>query len=438
MEQQIDVRTALDRGEALLRENRPAEAAAEYARILQQDPSAVGGHLGLAEANLALAQYPIAKQAADYVLQLAPGTADAATAEAILAVLAGHFEVALEAVEREIELDPTRAYVHGLRAYVLRRLGRNYDAALAEARAARLSGKRDWDTLFPRAIAYTAPAPLPQPELAPPSQRGRGTADSYEGTPHRISYAEQRAWQGSRRMIRLRVLFATRPIITYALMALNIGVYLLCALVSLNFITPFFASEAIVNRCLAGAPDLAGCYSAAIPNPIYFFGTQIDQLIAANPLQSYRFLTSMFLHANIIHIGVNMLSLYFVGVVTERLFGAGRFTAIYFASGILAGLAQFAVDMATGSPDLGVGASGAIFGIFGAFGAFILLRRRQLGPAVNGLIGQWFFLLILNMFFSFGGFSILGSGIAGFAHLGGLGAGLILGAVLAPQIGRRR
>jgi rhomboid protease GluP len=180
------------------------------------------------------------------------------------------------------------------------------------------------------------------------------------------------------------------------------------------------------------------CYQAGIPNPIYFYGSQIDQLITSNPLESYLFLSSMFLHANIIHIGLNMLSLYFVGVISERLFGAGRFTLIYFASGILASIAQFGADILSGSPDVGLGASGAIFGIFGAFGAFILLRRRALGPAANGIIGQWFFFLILNLVFSFGGFSILGSGIAGFAHLGGLVAGLILGAVLAPQIGRRR
>src|SRR5260370_7947970 len=123
MEQQTDVRELLAHGDTLLRDNRSAEAAAEFARAVQQDASAVGGHVGLAEANLALGQYDIARQAAQYVLQLAPGTADAALAEAILAVLDHRYDVALEALEREIELDPTRADTHALRAYLLRPLG---------------------------------------------------------------------------------------------------------------------------------------------------------------------------------------------------------------------------------------------------------------------------------------------------------------------------
>jgi membrane associated rhomboid family serine protease len=266
----------------------------------------------------------------------------------------------------------------------------------------------------------------------------RGTADTFEGTPHRISYGEQRSWTGNRALLRLRLLLATTPAVTYALMAVNIAIYQLCAALSLDIGTPLVIRSGVLQRCVDSGANLYGCYQAGIPNPIYFYGSQIDQLITSNPLESYRFLSSMFLHANIIHIGLNMLSLYFVGVITERLFGAGRFTLIYFASGILASIAQFGADILSGSPDVGLGASGAIFGIFGAFGAFILLRRRALGPAANGIIGQWFFFLILNLVFSFGGFSILGSGIAGFAHLGGLVAGLILGAVLAPQIGRRR
>jgi membrane associated rhomboid family serine protease len=105
---------------------------------------------------------------------------------------------------------------------------------------------------------------------------------------------------------------------------------------------------------------------------------------------------------------------------------------IYFLSGIIGGQTQFGLDIYTNHLGAAVGASGAIFGIFGALGAFFLLRRRALGPAGNSLIGQWFFWLILNLVFSFGGFTVGGAGIAGFDHLGGLAAGLILGALLLP------
>ena len=139
-------------------------------------------------------------------------------------------------------------------------------------------------------------------------------------------------------------------------------------------------------------------------------------LIQHDPIQIYRILTAMFLQANITHIAFNMLSLLFVGVVVERVFGSGRFAIIYFASGIAAGLLQAFVI-----PDsIALGASGAIFGIFGAFGAFLLMRRRSLGPAVNSMIGQWVFWLGLNLFISFSD-----PQIALFDHLGGLIAGFV-------------
>ena len=138
-------------------------------------------------------------------------------------------------------------------------------------------------------------------------------------------------------------------------------------------------------------------------------------LIQHDPIQIYRILTAMFLQASLHRTSpANMLSLLFVGVVVERVFGSGRFAIIYFASGIAAGLLQAFV-----TPDsIALGASGAIFGIFGAFGAFLLMRRRSLGPAVNAMIGQWVFWLGLNLFISFSD-----PQIALFDHLGGLIAG---------------
>jgi membrane associated rhomboid family serine protease len=76
----------------------------------------------------------------------------------------------------------------------------------------------------------------------------------------------------------------------------------------------------------------------------------------------------------------------------------------------------------------GLGLVWGSLGVFGALGAFFLLRRRALGPAGNALIGQWFFWLVINLIFSF---SV--TGIAAYAHIGGLAAGLILGALLLPR-----
>jgi membrane associated rhomboid family serine protease len=384
MEQQTDVRALIERGDELLKDERIPEAAAEFARAAQVAPQDPAGHLGLAQANLALGQYQIAGMAIEQVRQLAPGSADAAQADAISAVIDRRYEAALEAVDREIALDPTRAYSHALRAYIFRRLGRNYDAALAEARAARLSGKRDWDKVFPPVDRAALPfVPMPAP-VAPPV-----------GGPQ--AYAAPRPWdqrsQVERQMTRIRFMTRGLPIATFSLIIINVIVF------GLSLLFPVLVD----------------------------WGAMIDRAVINNPLQAYRFVTAMFLHNGLLHIGLNMLSLYFVGVITERIFGTWRFLLIYFLSGIIGGLTQFGIDIYTNNLGAAVGASGAIFGIFGALGAFFLLRRRALGPAGNSLIGQWFFWLLINLVFSF---SV--PGIAAYDHIGGLVAGLILGVLLLP------
>ena len=402
MEQKVDVQPLIEKGDELLKEVRVNEAAAEYARAAQLDPSAVGAHLGLAEANLALgpSHFGVAGMACQMTQRLAPNTADAYIAQAIEMVMAGRYDAALAALDRAVELDPPRAYAHALRGYALRQLRQTYDASLAESKAARLSGTHDLTKLFPpvnpvvpevfgAAPIAGQPAPMPAPPQAGP-----------------------RPWNQRNGMQRtaVRARFATRniPIVTFALMAINVAVYLI-GLPFSNF-------------------DLFN--TAAHPsNPIYNYGIEIGlNYLQQDPTQWYRVFTGMFLHESIVHIGFNMLSLYFVGVVTEQIFGHSRFLAIYLLSGIVAGVAQAVLVPAGAS----LGASGAIFGIFGAFGVFFLLYRRTLGPAANAILGQWFFWLVLNIVLSFGG------GIALYAHFGGLFAGLALGALLVPGSVRQR
>ncbi len=404
MEQKVDVRSLIERGDELLKELKVNEAAAEYARAAQLDPSAVGAHLGLAEANLALRQYGVATMACQMTRKLAPNTADAYIAEAIEATMAGRFNDVLTALDRAIELDPPRAYAHALRGYALRQLRQTYDASLAESKAARMSGTHDLPKLFPPVNPVVpevfGSAPLPGQPMQAQAQAPAPPV------------ANPRPWQERSGVERaaVRARFATRnmPIVTFALIAINTAVYLVCLAFS-NF--DLFTTSNHPN------------------NPIYNFGVQVGvNYLQQDPTQWYRIFTAMFLHESIIHVGINMLSLYFVGVVTEQIFGHSRFLAIYLLSGIVAGVAQ-AVLVPSGAA---LGASGAIFGIFGAFGIFFLLYRRSLGPAANAIIGQWFFWLVLNIALSFNG------GIALYAHLGGLVAGLVLGALLVPPAMRRR
>lgn len=135
----------------------------------------------------------------------------------------------------------------------------------------------------------------------------------------------------------------------------------------------------------------------------------------------YRFITSMFLHAGVIHLALNMWALWVVGRVIEQALGPGRFLGLYLVSGLGGSLAVY---LFTG-PYLTVGASGAIFGLFGAL--FILLRR--VGRDASSMLS----LIVINVIFTF---LVPGISIAG--HLGGLATGTVaaLGLAYAPKKNR--
>ena len=428
MEQTTDVRSLVEQGDRALIEGRVNDAAEAFTRAVQADPTAVDGHLGLAKAYLALDNTAYVYMAAQQVQKLAPGSAASAIAQAILFVVERQYDAALRDLERAESLAPGNAYVHALRGYCYRRLNNSYDAMSAESKAARLSGHREWSHLFPAAPAPAVAASSASSSASAPGGNVVAFAPNGAIAPADGRQAGPRSWDQrsalERQMVRARFLTRDIPIVTYTLMAINIVVYIACALVAGDFGNPFPARY-LVNTS-------TGVFAGTDPsNPIYNFGVQQGLLIQHDPTQVYRILTAMFLHEGIIHIGANMLSLYFVGVITERLFGRWRFLLIYFAGGIIAGVAQAFL-----TPDVpALGASGAIFAIFGAFGAFALLYRRALGPAGGAIIGQWVFWLAINLYISY-----TNPGIGLYDHLGGLISGFVLGMVLARSVvqGSRR
>ncbi|MBX5451962.1 rhomboid family intramembrane serine protease, partial [Thermogemmatispora sp.] len=160
-------------------------------------------------------------------------------------------------------------------------------------------------------------------------------------------------------------------------------------------------------------------------NVLYQMGGEVSQVG-----DYWRIFTAMFLHASILHIFLNMFSLFLVGSATELFYGKLRYLFIYLASGIVGGLATYFLMPAT---VLSVGASGAIFGTFGALGAFFIMNRRALGPFGQGAIVNWLFWLGLNLALGFAP----GSNIALSDHIGGLITGLVLGFLLGRPLGRR-
>ncbi len=188
-----------------------------------------------------------------------------------------------------------------------------------------------------------------------------------------------------------------------------------------------------VAEARRGAPKVRTALQATAPGVRAVIGITIlfyiaDQLfgltseLASYPPataagQWYRLFTPMLLHANLLHIGLNMYILYIYGPHAEQAFGTVRFVAIYAVSGFLGAVASYAFGPCQA---LGVGASGAVFGIAGVLFVFAYNRR---GSALMGsFLGGLRFFIIANLVFGF-----IIPGIDNFAHLGGLASGLMMG-----------
>jgi membrane associated rhomboid family serine protease len=135
----------------------------------------------------------------------------------------------------------------------------------------------------------------------------------------------------------------------------------------------------------------------------------------------YRLVTSGFLHANVIHIGFNMLLLFLLGRLLEPALGTPRFLAIYFTALLAGSFGVFIIEPNTFS----YGASGAVFGLAGA--TFVIARGR----GFDALAGEVGFLIVFNLIYSFAAPRVsIG------AHIGGLIAGVICAlAVVAGERG---
>jgi membrane associated rhomboid family serine protease len=202
-------------------------------------------------------------------------------------------------------------------------------------------------------------------------------------------------------MIPLRDINPTRrfAFITYLLIAINIAVFLLV--------------------------DVNNTSYALIPNEISN-GQRLETLISA-----------MFLHANLIHLGGNMLFLWIFGNNVEDRLGHVLYLFFYLLAGIAGSLLQVLVDPTSTIPN--VGASGAISGVLGAYllwfptarvvslvflGIFITLLRLPAWIFIGYWAGLQILLGLVGLAASAGGQS---GGVAYFAHIGGFLTGLVVG-----------
>jgi len=159
----------------------------------------------------------------------------------------------------------------------------------------------------------------------------------------------------------------------------------------------------------------------ALSNVLVTYGAKENSLILHG--QYWRFVTPIFLHANALHVGLNMLNFFILGVFLERLVGHLRFLLIYMVTGVISIIASFYFA----PHEISVGASGAIFGLVGAYSIFILVHRRAFprggAPALLWLV----FIIGINL-----GIGIAIPNVDNYAHVGGLLSGSLLGWWFTP------
>jgi len=212
------------------------------------------------------------------------------------------------------------------------------------------------------------------------------------------------------------------PYVTYALIVVNILVFLYEMTLSPELLKGFFGIWAIVPRELTASFNGVATYQP-VPEPLTL-------------------VTSQFLHGGFLHVAGNMLFLWIFGNNVEDRLGHVKYLIFYLACGVLAGLAQWYFSAGSSIPSLG--ASGAIAGVMGAY---ILKYPRAevltlvpLGPFLTPFrvpafffLGFWFLQQALYGVASLGARTNIGmesGGIAYWAHAGGFAFGAILGPLL--------
>ena len=145
----------------------------------------------------------------------------------------------------------------------------------------------------------------------------------------------------------------------------------------------------------------------------------------APEFHSYQFVTYMFLHAGFGHLFSNMFALWMFGRTLEYELGSQRFLTYYMVCGIGAALIQIGVASLFGESLTLLGASGAVFGLLLAFGVLHPNNMIYIIPLPFPIKAKWFVLgyAVLEILL---GWSPLNTGVAHFAHVGGMLWGLLL------------
>ena len=217
------------------------------------------------------------------------------------------------------------------------------------------------------------------------------------------------------------------PYVNYIFIGINILVFVLLQQLGSN--ESFDYAYALVPQEITNGIDISG-----LQNVTNASGQVLGQINHyETPLPVYfNFLSSMFMHGDIMHIGGNMLFLWIFGDNIENLLGHIRYAAFYIVCGIAAALAQTVLNPDSVIPMLG--ASGAISGVLGAY--ILLFPKRKVRALIFRMVstvpayvalGIWIVYQIVVGYFT----PSDTGGVAYAAHIGGFIAGLALIKVFA-------
>jgi membrane associated rhomboid family serine protease len=163
----------------------------------------------------------------------------------------------------------------------------------------------------------------------------------------------------------------------------------------------------------------------------YLLGGYVEYLFALWPpelpyFKPWQLLTYGFLHGGFTHLFFNMFALFMFGSEIERLFGAKRYLIYYLLCVVGAAAMHIIVVSQAGLPPAPtVGASGAVFGLLLAFGMAYPKRMIMLiFPPIP--MPAWLFVTLYGLLELYLGITQTASGIAHFAHLGGMATGFVV------------
>ena len=192
-----------------------------------------------------------------------------------------------------------------------------------------------------------------------------------------------------------------------------------------NSLGPATIALAVVNI----AVYVLGVLSPGLGFTLYRKGVLSPERILADR-EVYRIVTSVFLHADTNHLFSNTVALLYMGDPVEKRLGSLKYLIIYFVSGIGGNLLTLFYETRTGQGWNSLGASGAVFGLIGALLVLCIVYRNRMGSITPARM------LAMAAYSVYSGFMMENTN--NIAHIGGLIAGLLSGAVLSlPGAGRQ-